>query len=131
MRDYQVHALRAEQLNTQGDHQAVIELLEPYAEDSDNENTSFFNELGIAYGKIGAQLQDVVFWCKAYDSHKRAHDLDNKEPIYMFNLAMAATWLERYEEAKDLTTRYIQSGHARERKLAKELLKKLKAMQSM
>lgn len=129
MRDYQELALRAEQLNIRGDYRAVVDLLKPHTGDIDNENTSFFNELGIAYGKIGAQLQDIAFWHKAYDCHKKAYDLDSNEPIYMFNLAMAATWIEHYEEAQKLTTKYLESGHGRERKLAKDLLEKLEAMQ--
>ena len=129
MKDYQELALRAEQLNIRGDYRAVVEMLELYAGDMDNENTSFFNELGIAYGKLGVQFQDIAFWRKAYDRHKKAYDLDNNEPIYMFNLAMAATWIEHYEDARKLTTKYPESGHERERKLAKDLLEKLKAMQ--
>ena len=124
MRDYQELALSAEQLNIRGDYRAVVELLEPYVGNINNKNTSFFNELGIAYGKIGSQLQDVAFWYKAYDCHKKAYDLDSNEPIYMFNLAIAATWIEHYEEAQELTAKYLESGHRKERKLAKDLLKK-------
>ena len=127
--DYQQLALRAEQLNIRGDYRGVVELLEPYTGNPDNKNTSFFNELGIAYGKIGSQLQDTAFWHKAYDCHKNAYRLDSNEPIYMFNLAMAATWIENYEKAQELLIKYLESGHRKELQLAKNVLKKLKAMQ--
>ena len=129
--DYQQLALRAEQLNIQGNYCAVVKLLEPYAKRPNNKNTSFFNELGIAYGKIGSQLQDTAFWQKAYDCHKNAYRLDSNEPMYMFNLAMAATWIGHYGEAKELFTKYLESGHRRERELAIDILKKLNAMQYM
>lgn len=128
-RDYQEFALRAEQLNIRGDYRAVVDLLEPHAGNLDNKNTSFFNELGIAYGKIGSQLQDIAFWHKAYDFHKKPYHLDSNEPIYMFNLAMAATWIEHYEEAQELLTKYLESGYRKERELAQDLLEKLKATQ--
>ena len=129
VRDCQELALRAEQLNIRGDHRAVVELLEPHAEVAENDNTSYFNELGIAYGKIGSQPEDSAYWHKAYACHRKAHDLDRNEPIYMFNLAMAATWIERYKEAQELLTKYLESGHRKEHELAKDLLMKLKAMQ--
>ena len=125
MSNYQQLALRAEQMNINGDYQDAIKLLEPYVNEEENNNTSFFNELGIAYGKRGAQLQDVSLWRKAYNCHKKSYILDSNEPMYMFNLAMAATWLENYEEAKELFKKYIESGHQKERNLAKDLLIKL------
>jgi len=126
--NYQAMAFTAEALNNKGKHQNAINLLLPDVEHPDNQNTSFFNELGIAYGKIGSKTNDRSYREKAYDYHKKAYDLDNNEPIYMLNLAMSATWIERYEEAKELMQKYLESGHARERKLAKDILKKLKAM---
>jgi len=125
MSNYQQFALRAEQMNINGDHQSVIELLEPYANEEKNNNTSFFNELGIAYGKRGTQFQDVSLWRKAHDCHKKSYLSDSDEPIYMFNLAVADTWLENYEEAKELFRKYVESGHQKERDLAKDLLVKL------
>lgn len=129
--DYQQLALRAEQLNIQGNYRAVVKLLEPYAKRPNNKNTSFFNELGIAYGKIGSQLQDTAFWQKAYDCHTNAYRLDSNEPMYMFNLAMAAIWIGHYGEAKELLTKYLGSGHKRKRELAIDILKKINAMQYM
>jgi len=127
-RDYQQLAFRAEQMNIRGDYQGVIELLEPYAGKPDNDNTNLFNELGVAYGKIGSQLQDTVLWHKAYDCHKRAYLLDSNEAIYMFNLAMAATWIGNYGEAKELFKKYLKSGHRKDRELASDILIKLDAL---
>jgi len=123
--DYQKLALRAEQLNIRGDHHEVLKLLEPYAKNLNNKNTSFFNELGIAYGKIGSQLQDTTWWHKAYDCHKMSYRLDSEEPIYMFNLALAASWIEDYGQAKELFTKYLESGDERQRELTKNILRNL------
>lgn len=126
--DYQQLALRAEQMNIRGDYRGVLELLEPYVGEPDNNNTSFFNELGIAYGKIGSQLQDAAFWHKAYDCHKDAYRQDSNEPIYIFNLAMAAAWIKNYDEAKELFKEYLDSNHKKRCKLATDMLRELNAV---
>lgn len=125
MSNYQQLALKAEQMNINGDHQGVIELLEPYANEEENNNMSFFNELGVVYGKHGTQPKDISLWRKAYDCHKKSYLFDSNKPMYMFNLAMVATWLENYEEAKKLFKKYVESGHQREHDLAKDVLVKL------
>ena len=124
--DWQQLVLRAEQLNIQGDYQGVLELLEPYTGNPNNKNTSFFNELGIAYGKIGRRCHSNVFWHKAYDCHKKAYRLARFEPIYMFNLGLAASWIKNYKEAEELLTKYIRSGDTRRLKMATDILAEIK-----
>jgi len=124
--DWQQIALRAEQLNIKGDYRGVLELLEPYIGNPSNKNTSFFNELGIAYGKIGSQLQGTAFWHKAYDCHKKAYRINRHEPIYMFNLGIAADWIKNYKEAEELLTKYIKSGDTRRLKMATDILTEIK-----
>jgi len=125
--DYQQMAFVAEALNNQGRHQEAIQLLLPGAEQPDNQNTSFFNEMGIAYGNIGSKTKDLSYWVKAYKYHRKAYELDSAEPMYMFNLAMAASWLDKRDEALDLFKKYVASGHQRRRELARDLVKKLEA----
>jgi hypothetical protein len=124
--EYQRLAIEAEHLNLIGEYRAAIKLLEPYAENENNNNPSFSNELGVAYGKVGSQFQDIALWHKAYYYHKKSFNTDSNQPIYMFNLAMAALWLEEYDEAYNLFTNYIESGHKNNRKLAKQMLRKLR-----
>ena len=127
--DYQQMAFTAEALNNQGRHQEVIQLLLPEAEQPDNQNASFFNEIGFAYGAIGSRTKDLSYWVEAYKYHRKAYELDSTEPMYMFNLAMAASWLNKLDEALDLFKKYVATGHKRERKLALDAVKKLEALQ--
>ena len=126
--DYQQMAFTAEALNNQGRHQEAIQLLLPAAVQPDNQNTSFFNEIGIAYGKIGSKTNDLSYWVEAYKYHRKAYELDSAEPMYMFNLAMAASWLNKLDEALDLFKKYVATGHQRERKLALDAVKKLESL---
>ncbi len=129
MIDYQEMAFAAEALNNKGRHQEAIQLLLPDAEQPDNQNVSFFNELGIAYGKIGSKRNDLSCWGKAYKYNRRAYELDSAEPMYMFNLAMAASWLDKADEALDLFKKYLTTGDKRRRELALHAVKKLEALQ--
>ncbi len=126
--EYQQMAFTAEALNNQGKHQEVIKLMLPVATQTNNQNPSFFNELGIAYGKIGSMTNDLTYWIEAYKYHRKSCELDCTEPMYMFNLAMAASWLNRLDEALDLFRKYIASGHQEGRKLALDAVKKLESL---
>ncbi len=126
--DYQQMAFTAEALNNQGRHQEVIQLLLPAAVQPDNQNTSFFNEIGIAYGKIGSKTNTPSHWIEAYKYHSKAYKLNSGEPMYMFNLAMAASWLNKLDEALVLFKKYVATGHKREHKLALDAVKKLESL---
>jgi len=125
--DYQQMAFAAEALNNEGRHQEAIQLLLPEAEQPENQNTSFFNEIGIAYGNMGSKTNDLSYWVEAYKYHRKAYELDSTEPMYMFNLAMAASWLDKRDEALDLFKKYVATGHQRRQELALDAVKKLEA----
>jgi len=126
--DYEEMARVSEALNRKGRHQEVIDLLLPLAEQEGNRNSSFFNELGLAYGKIGSKTTDLSYWEKAYVYHTKAYSLDRSEPEYIFNLAMAASWLDKRDEALGLFKKYVATGHQRRRALAVDAVRKLEAL---
>jgi tetratricopeptide (TPR) repeat protein len=127
-KDFQQMVFTAEALNKQGSYQQVLDLLLPTAEHPDNQNASFFNELGIAYGKIGSKNNDISFWAEAYQYHCKAYELDSTEPMYMFNLAVAASWLDKKDEALLLFKKYLATGHKKERKLALDMVNELESL---
>lgn len=121
-RDYQVLAKVSEQLNLQDKYWETIEFLRQYEVGNTIDNTSFWNELGIAYGKVGTKNKNKEYWRLAYDAHKKAYDLDPREPMYLFNLAFATSWLENLFESRELFENYLESGHTGRRDLAQEMI---------
>lgn len=120
--DYQVLAKVSEQLNLQDKYWETIEFLQQYEVENKIDNASFWNELGVAYGKAGTKKKNKEYWRLAYDAHKKAYDLDPIEPIYLFNLAFAASWLEKLFESRELFENYLKSGHTGRRNLAQEMI---------
>ncbi len=120
--DYQVLAKVSEQLNLQDKYWETIEFLRQYEAGNTIDNTSFWNELGVAYGKVGAKNRNKEYWRLAYDAHKKAYDLDPREPIYLFNLAFTASWMENLFESRELFEGYLESGHTERRDLAQEMI---------
>lgn len=57
--NYKELASMAETLNMRGKYKKTIELLSPYINHYDNICESFFNELAIAYGKLGSQKHNL------------------------------------------------------------------------
>lgn len=125
--DFLQMAFTAEALNNQGKHREVISLLQPLAEHPDNLSTSFFNELGMAYGLIGSKTNDSSYFEEAYRYHQRAYILISWKPMYILNLAMAASRSNKLEEALYLFNEYVASGHKRGRKLALDEVRKLES----
>ena len=124
--DYIQLAGIAKTLNRDGNYKKTIELLTPYVNYNDNRCELLYNELAIAYGKLGSQKNRLKYWSYAYEFHKKAYHINQNNPVNIFNLAMAATWLKKYYEAEELFKRYLESGHHRERQLAIELLDEIR-----
>ena len=120
--EYQVLAKVGEQLNLRAKYWETIEFLEQYKSMNTIDNTSFWNELGFAYGRIGKKKKNKGYWQLAYDAHKKAYDLDSAEPMYIFNLALAASWLDDLLESRKLFELYIENGHTEGRDVAQKMI---------
>lgn len=93
--DYNALARKAEKLNTKHKYQQVINLLKPHAEDTNNKNPYFFNELGTAY----FIKQDYKNANKYFAA---AHLLDKEDAKTIYNLAGTFALLNNYDEALKL-----------------------------
>ncbi len=122
--DYELLGITATKLNMQSRHEDVLGLLQPYVHD-DIKSTHFWNELGMAYCKVGRKQRNNYMLMEAYFAHMNAYVLDSSIPMYIFNLAVAAHWVDKNEEALNYYKKYIDTGDIQGKQFAIEMISEL------
>jgi len=125
--DYSSMARKMEKLNREKKYQQVIDKYERYATES-NKNYSFFNYLGVAHAKVEISRLDAKKngnWKKAEKYLLRAHELNNKNPAVMLNLATLYTWTKDYMSACRFARMYLENNGL-DKKTANTILEKYK-----
>jgi hypothetical protein len=122
--DYDLLGVAATKLNMRSRHDDVLGLLQPYVNDN-IKSTHFWNELGMAYCKVGRKKRNMSMLMEAYFAHMNAYVLNSSVPIYMFNLAVAAHWVGRKDEALNYYRKYIDTGDVQGKQFALEMISDL------